>query len=136
MKHLVNLVGALLGLAFVAFSGMYFLDMTPKQDPPPEGSAPAHFMAAFGPTGWMTFVKACELAGGLLTALPRTRCLGLLLLGPVLVNIVAFHVFAAGDGLTDPVLIGLVAMAVFLLLAEWRAFAYLVQRPLPGSQKG
>lgn len=135
MRHLINLVGALLGLAFVAFGCMYLFDMMPKQDPPPEGSAIAHFMAAFGATGWMTMVKVCELIGGVLTAIPRTRCLGLLLLGPVLVNIVAFHFFAAGDGLTDPILVALVAMAGFLLIAEWRAFAFLVQRPLPGATR-
>lgn len=135
MRHVINLVGALLGLAFVAFGAMFLFDLMPKQDPPPEGSTIAHFMAAFGPTGWMTLVKICELTGGVLTAIPRTRCLGLLLLGPVLVNIVAFHFFASGDGLTDPMLIALVAMAVFLLVAEWRAFAFLVHRPLPGTTR-
>lgn len=35
-------------------------------------------------------------AGALLVALPRTRCLGLLLLGPVVTNIVAFHVLVVG----------------------------------------
>ncbi len=50
-------------------------------------------MAAFGPTGYMTFVKILELLGGLLVIVPKTRNFGLLILGPILVNILAFHVF-------------------------------------------
>ena len=33
-------------------------------------------MAAFGPTGYMTFIKVLELLGGILVAIPRTRRLG------------------------------------------------------------
>ena len=134
MRHVPTIVGALLGLAFVAFSLMYFFDLAPPQDPPPAGSPAAAFFTAFGPTGWMNLVKVCEFTGGVLTAIPRTRCLGLLLLGPVLVNIIAFHVFAKGDGFTDPIVIALSAMAVFLVLVERKAFGFLLTRPLPSRR--
>ena len=72
---------------------MVLLGLGPTPEPPPEGTPPAHFFAAFGPTGYLSFVKVCEVVGGLLVAIPRTRNLGLLVLGPVIVNILAFHLF-------------------------------------------
>lgn len=128
MRHLPTVAGALLGLAFCAFGLMVLLDLVPEQPPPPEGSPVALFMGAFVPTGYLTFVKALEVLGGVLVAIPRTRNLGLLVLGPILVNIAAFHMLVAGDGLTDPVLLVLGALALYLLFVERRAFAGLVKR--------
>lgn len=93
MKYLPCIAGGLLGAIFLMASLTFFFHMVPEQAPPPEGSPAAHFMAAFGPTGYMTFVKAFELIGGLLVIIPKTRNFGLLVLGPILVNIAAFHVF-------------------------------------------
>ncbi|MCA8963353.1 MAG: hypothetical protein H6838_20220 [Planctomycetes bacterium] len=128
MKHLPTVAGAVLGLLFVAFGLMVLLGLGPTPEPPPEGSTTAHFFAAFGPTGYLTFVKVLEVVGGLLVAVPRTRNLGLLVLGPILVNILAFHVFVAQDGVADPILLTLCALALFLLLVERKAFWGLVQR--------
>lgn len=136
MRHIPTVVGALLGLLFVAVGLMVLLGIGPKPEPPPEGSPPAHFFAAFAPTGYLTFVKTCEVIGGVLVAIPRTRCLGLLLLGPIVANIVAFHVFVAGDGVTDPMVLAVVVATVFLVLVEYRAFAGLLSRPLPGASAG
>jgi uncharacterized membrane protein YphA (DoxX/SURF4 family) len=129
VRHLPTLAGALLGLAFCAFGLMFLLDLVPEQPAPPEGSPAALFMGALVPTGYLTFVKGCEVLGGLLVAIPRTRNLGLLVLGPILVNILAFHLFVMeGQGLFDPVLVVLCLLAAFLLWAERRAFAGLVRR--------
>ena len=130
MKYLPAIVGALLGLLFIASGLTMLLGMVPAQEPPPEGSPMAHFFAAFGPTGYLSFIKVLEIVGGVLLAIPRTRNLGLLTLGPIIVNIIAFHVFITrGVGLLHPVLIGIVAATLFLLWAERRAFAALVRRP-------
>lgn len=127
MKHIPNIAGGLLGLAFIAFSLMYFFKLMPNQPSPPEGSAAAHFFAAMIPTGYMNLVKTCELLGGILVAIPRTRNIGLLFLGPVIVNILAFHVFIAkGAGLMDPPLIIICLIAAYLLWAGRRAFAGLL----------
>ena len=127
-RLITNIVGAVLGLLFVAVSSMVLLGVGPQPAPPPEGSASAHFFAAFGPTGYLTFVKVLELVGGLLVAIPRTRCLGLLVLGPIVVNILAFQVFVAGDGVMDPMLLAITAMCLLLLLAESKAFLGLIAR--------
>lgn len=136
MKTASHLAAALLGLAFTAFGLMFLLQMVPEQPAPPEGSPAALFMGAFAPTGYLTFVKVLEVVGGLLVIIPRTRNLGLLVLGPILVNILAYHVFILnGAALADPVLVTLCLLAVFVLWTERRAFAGLVTRvAAPGSE--
>jgi hypothetical protein len=125
MKIATNIVGGLLGLIFIAFSLMVLLNLVPMP-PLPEGTPAAFFMGAFGPTGYFTFVKVCELIGGCLVAVPRTRNFGLLVLGPIVVNILAFHIFIMkGQGLFGPpILVGI--LAAFLLWADRRAFYGLI----------
>jgi putative oxidoreductase len=89
-KWLPIVAGIVLGLLFLMASVMFFLNLGPKPTFP-EGSPISHFFAAFGPTGYLKFVKVFELIGGLLVMIPRLRNFGLLLLGPVIVNIVAYH---------------------------------------------
>jgi hypothetical protein len=128
MKYLPAIAGVLLGGLFI-MSAVVVLFGLVQMPPPPEGTPAGHFMAAFGPTGYMTFVKVLELVGGLLVAIPKTRNLGLLILGPILVNILAFHVFVMkGTALLDPMLIAIVLLTLFLLWSERRAFAGLVNR--------
>ncbi len=135
MKLATNIVGIVLGFVFVAGGLFFFFGTLPP--PPAEDSLPGKFMAAFGPTGYMTFVKVCEILGGALVAVPKTRNLGLLILGPILINILCFHNFVMnGEGLFSPVLVVLVMAALFLLWSERRAFAGLVNRetkPAPTS---
>ena len=129
MKHIPTVAGALLGLLFIAIGLMVLLGLGPQPEAPPEGSPTAHFFAAFGPTGYMTFVKGLEVFGGLLVAIPRTRCLGLLVLGPIVVNILAFHVLVAGDGVGSPMLLGISGLCLYLLWVERAAFLGLVVSP-------
>ena len=89
-KLLPNIAAVVLGLLFLMASVMFFLKLGP-QPTFPEGSAISHFFAAFGPTGYLAFVKVFELVGGLLVMIPRLRNFGLLLLGPIVVNIIAYH---------------------------------------------
>lgn len=130
MKHLPNIAGGLIGLLFVAFGLMVLLKLGPTPPPPPEGTPSAQFMAAFAPTGYLTFVKILEVLGGLLVAIPRTRNFGLLVLGPIIINILAFHGFVMnGEGLFNPVIIVIVALALYLLWCGRREFAGLGRRP-------
>lgn len=101
MKRLPDILGGLLGLAFVAFALMFFLKLPPDQPEPPAGSPAALFMAAFVPTGYLALVKVCEGIGGILVAI---------------VNILAFHILIGGGaGLADPVLIVICLIAAYLL---------------------
>lgn len=126
MKLAAQIVAILLGLAFVAFGAMNLFGFMPK-DPPPMPAAAMSFMAAMMPTGYMKFVAAIQLLGGLLVAVPRTRNVGLLFLGPIIVNILAFHIFLTGGHDLVPGLV-VAALALFLLYVERRAWAALVAR--------
>jgi hypothetical protein len=87
------------------------------------------FLGAFGPTGYLTFIKVLELVGAVLVAIPRTRNLGLMVLVPILVNIVAFHVFIMrGEGMLNPLLIAPVLLAIYLIWVERKPILGLVNR--------
>lgn len=126
MKHVPNIVGGLLGLAFIAFSLMYFIKFRGYVPPLPEDSPVMHFNKAFGPTGYMDFVKVCELLGGIMCAIPLTRNIGLLFLGPVILNITAFHGLVARDSIVFPAI--LCAISAYLLWSARAKFAGLLNR--------
>lgn len=128
MKIAAIIAGILLGLLFI-MSAVTVLFKLVDIPAPPEGTPVASFMAAFVPTGYMTFVKVIELLGGILVAIPKTRNLGLLCLGPVIVNILVFHQLVAGDGIFQIMLLAIVALSLFLLWVERRAWKGLVVRP-------
>ena len=127
MKLATHIAAGLLGLVFVVFGLNFFLNFIPMPPGPPEGSPPALFMAALFPTGYLAFVKVLETVGGVLVALPKTRNFGLLVLGPIVVNILAFQIFLTeGAGLLDPPVILVTVLPLFLLWQERRAFAGLM----------
>ena len=126
MKKIPIIAGILLGLMFLMASIPVLFHLM-KMPPLPEGSPEAKFMEVFGPTGYMTFVKVFEFAGAILVMIPRLRNFGLLLLGPVIVNILAFHILIKhGDGLGNPMLIAVIVIALYLLWDGRRKFAGLL----------
>ena len=126
MKYAPTIASTLLGLLFIMSAVVILFDLV-KMPPPPEGTPAAMFFAAFGPTGYMIFVKVLELVGGILLLIPRTRNFGLLVIGPILVNILAFHAFIMkGEGLLSPMLIVICLLAAYLLWCGRRAFAGLL----------
>jgi putative oxidoreductase len=126
MKYLPTIAGVLLGLCFLAASiPVLFNLITPP--PMPEGTPIAHFMAAFGPTGYVKFVKIFEFMGALVVMIPRLRNIGLLLLGPVIVNIIAFHTLVDDPKhLINPILDIIIVCALYLLWDARRKFAGLL----------
>jgi hypothetical protein len=126
MKYLPTIAGALLGLLFVAFSVPVLLDM--KMDAPPMNSDVTTFMTVFATTGYLKFVKFFELLGGILVAIPRTRNLGLLCLGPVIVNIVAFNALVAKAGVFHPISLVIYALSLYLLWVERNSWKALVRK--------
>ncbi len=122
MKYLNRITAALLGLVFVVFGTNFFLKFLPVPQPP-EGSPAAMFMGGMFVSGMLVFVKILEILGGVLVAIPATRNLGLLVLGPIIVNIFAFHFFFFGPAsLLDPMMIGIAVLTAWQVLAAGRAF--------------
>ncbi|RJQ22454.1 DoxX protein [Candidatus Woesearchaeota archaeon] len=102
----------LLGAILVFAGGMYFAMMAGLLPPPPamEGAAGA-FMEGLMASGYlMTVVKVLEVVFGLLLLFNQWTKLVLVLLAPLSVNFVLFHVFLAPAG-------GILAYVAFLLNA-------------------
>jgi len=128
MKYLTHIAAAILCLVFAGLGLAFLLGLLPEPPPAPADTPVGAFMAAFGPTGYLTFVKVLEVIGGILIVIPRTRNLGLLVLGPILVNILAFQIFIMkGAMLLDPVLITVTVLMAFLLWTRRAAFLALVR---------
>jgi uncharacterized membrane protein YphA (DoxX/SURF4 family) len=122
MKAATIIARILLGLMFVVFGSNGFLHFIPT--PPMEGHSAA-FIGALAATGYFQAIAAFQVAGGALLLLGRYVPLGLTLLGPVIVNIVFFHVFIDPSGL---LMAGIVSALALFLLWRYRAnFAGLVQ---------
>ncbi len=125
-KVLPAIAGVLLGLCFLAASVPVLFNLI-KMPPLPEGTPVWHFMQAFGPTGYIKFVKIFEFTGGIIVMIPRLRNLGLLLLGPVIVNIIAFHVLVDDPHqLINPMLDVIIVCALYLLWNARQKFAGLL----------
>jgi hypothetical protein len=111
MKKVSCIAALLLGLAFVAFGLNFWLHYLPAKPAP----APESFMGQLYSSGYLAVIKALEVIGGVLLILPRTRVLGLFLIGAILFNIACIHQFFFG-GLKDPTVIGLI---VLTLIVAW-----------------
>ncbi len=115
MKFAVIIIRSLLGLGFIVF-GLNILFPFLPQPPMPEGTLSAKFMEVMVPTNYMKLVGIFQLVGGLLLIIGRTAPLGLVILAPILVNIVAFHGFLQNG---ENIIPGLVfsALEIFLIYA-------------------
>jgi hypothetical protein len=121
MKIAATVASILLGLVFLMATIPFFLGAMPEPKLPP--GPILDFMNVFGPTGYMKFVKVFELLGAILVIIPKTRNLGLLVLGPIIVNILAFNVLVAKFGtLADPMaatmIVLIIVLPLFLLWAD------------------
>lgn len=112
MKYVIILARVLLGLLFLVFGlNGFFHFMGPM--PEMQGQAGA-FITALASSGYIYVIAFLQVVGGLCLLLgARFVPLGLTLLGPVIVNIVLFHLFLEPSGL--PMAIGISAFALFLL---------------------
>ncbi len=130
MKTATIISRVLLGLIFVTFGLNMFLNFIPMR-PPPEGPA-REFMTALFMSHYVYVVGALQVVGGLILLSGRWMPLGLTLLGPVIVNIVCFHVLMAPAGLPMAIVVSL--LALFLLWRYREHFAGLVKNaPTPSA---
>jgi putative oxidoreductase len=108
----------LLGLLFLVFGLNGFLHFIPM--PPPSGLA-GQYMGALFVSHYLVVVFLLQVVGGALLLANRYVPLGLLLLGPVLVNILLFHSFMAPEGL--PIALFATVLWVIVFAGVRKAFA-------------
>lgn len=116
MKYAIHIVRILLGLLFVVFGANGFLHFMGPM-PVMEGHAGA-FIGAMVSSGYIHVIAGLEVVGGLLLLIgSRFVPLGLTLLGPVIVNIMLFHIFFVPDGL---LMAGCISLFALFLLWVYR----------------
>ncbi|HEU5395724.1 MAG TPA: DoxX family membrane protein [Verrucomicrobiae bacterium] len=122
MKVLEIIARVLLGLVFVFFGSNAFFNFL--HAPPMSGPA-GDFINAMIVTGYVKVVGFCQVAGGLLLLVGRFIPLGLTLLGPVIVNILCYHIFLNHEGW--PIAAVVAGLTLFVLWRHRANFAGLLR---------
>jgi putative oxidoreductase len=110
MKIAVLVSRILLGLVFLVFGLNGFLNFL--HAPIPAGGA-GQYMALLGPTFYMQFVFVVQIVGGALLLSGQFIPLALILLGPVIVNILLFHISLQPAGLPPGLLAAVLWFVIF-----------------------
>jgi uncharacterized membrane protein YphA (DoxX/SURF4 family) len=131
-RHLPTVARFLLGAVFFVFGLNGFLNFIP---PPPEGmpQGAVDLGTAFMKSGYLfQLIKGTEVLGGVLLLGNRFVPLALVVLAPVVVNIVAFHLWLvpSGMGLSLAVL----GLELYLAWVYRRAYAPLLSAKTPTAR--
>jgi putative oxidoreductase len=111
MKIASLIARLLLGLIFLTFGLNGFLHFIPA--PPPTGAAGQFAMAMAATRYWMV-IFAVQALSGLLLLVNRFVPLALVALAAEIVNIIAFHIFMAPQGLPLALIVALLWAIVAL----------------------
>jgi hypothetical protein len=122
MKFLALFAQLVLGLMFLIFGLNFFVHFIPKEFmPDPTGDA-LKFYDLLVRSGYMNVVMGLELAGGIALLTLRWTNLGVLIVGPILVNICLYHAFLVKGNYEIP---GLAVVLFIIVLArhwkEWQS---------------
>jgi putative oxidoreductase len=119
MKILTIIARILLGLIFVFFGSNGFLHFLPM--PPLPQGVTGEYLHAFFASGYVYVISGFQVFGGLLLLIGRFVPLGLTILGAVIVNIWAFHLLMAPEGLPPAVIVTI--LELFLVWSYRDRFA-------------
>jgi putative oxidoreductase len=111
MSIVTTIARLLLGLAFVVLGLNGFLNFL-NMGPMPTGLA-GQFMGALFQSHYYWVVAALQIAGGALLLVNRYVPLGLVLLGPVIVNILLYHIFLNPAGFALAIVVTVLWFIVF-----------------------
>ena len=124
MCKIITLIASiLLGGAFIVFGLNFFLPFM-SIDGPADGSNAAAFIGVLYTTGYLGFVKILEVIGGVLVIIPKTRNFGLLILGPIIINIIAYYYFIKSSFDWDIAI--LAVLALYLLIKQGKSFTQFI----------
>jgi putative oxidoreductase len=119
MKILTIIARILLGLIFVVFGSNGFLHFLPM--PPLPQGVTGEYLHAFFASGYVYVISGFQVAGGLLLLIGRFVPLGLTILAAIIVNIWAFHLLMAPQGLPPAVVVTI--LELFLVWSYRDRFA-------------
>jgi putative oxidoreductase len=111
MKIVFTIARYLAGLIFLVFGLNGFLHFIPL--PPPSGVA-GQFMGALFVSHYLVLIFGVQVIGAVLLLANRFVPLALAILGPVLVNILAFHVLMAPAGLPPAIFVTVLWALIFV----------------------
>ena len=111
MKIVFLVARLLLGLIFLVFGLNGFLNFI-SMGPMPTGLA-GQFVGALALSHYFWAVAALQVAGGALLLVNRFVPLALVLLGPVIVNIILYHVFLNPSGAVPAIVVTILWGIVF-----------------------
>ena len=111
MKILVLIARLLLGLISVVFGLNGFLNFL-SMGPPPTGLA-GQFLGALFVSHYYWVIAALQVVGGALLLVNQFVPLALVLLGPVIVNIICYHVFLNHAGAPFAIVVTVLWLIVF-----------------------
>ena len=111
MKIVILIARLLLGLTFVVLGLNGFLNFL-SMGPMPTGLA-GQFISALILSHYFWVVAALQVAGGALLLVNRYVPLALVLLGPVIVNIICYHVFLNHSGAGFAAVVTILWLTVF-----------------------
>ena len=111
MKIVTLIARILLGLISVVFGLNGFLNFL-SMGPMPAGLA-GQFMGALFFSHYYWVVAALQIAGGALLLANRFVPLALVLIGPIIVNIICFHVFMNPSGAPPAAVVTVLWLIVF-----------------------
>jgi putative oxidoreductase len=110
MKYVFVIARVLLGLVFTVFGLNGFLHLIPN---PPLAGLAGQFMGALFGSHYYVIAFGTELIGGVLLLSNRYVPLALTLLGPVIVNILSFHIFLSSENAAPAVVVTALWFVVF-----------------------
>jgi putative oxidoreductase len=119
MKILTIIARILLGLVFVFFGSNAFLHFLPM--PPLPQGVTGEYLHAFFASGYVYVIGGFQVIGGLLLLIGRFVPLGLTILAAIIVNIWAFHLLMAPEGLPPAVVV--TVLELFLVWSYRDRFA-------------
>src|SRR6185295_1117320 len=111
MKIVILIARLLLGLVFFVFGLNGFLNFL-SMGPMPTGLA-GQFIFALVLSHYFWVVAGLQVLGGLLLLVNRFVPLALVLLGPVIVNILLYHLFLNPTGIAPSILVTILWFIVF-----------------------
>lgn len=110
MKIAALIARILLGLVFTVFGLNGFFHFIPGGPPP---GIPGEFLNAMIVSHYIAVITLLQIVGGVLLLIGRYIPLGLTLLGPIIVNILLFHIFLFHPGLVIAVVVAALWCVVF-----------------------